>query len=433
MRPGMGDFEADARTHTYDRQKHVQRQQHEEYLLNRQLEAQRYISYDYQHQMQAAGTSGPRAPQMGLVSTDHAPLVVPTRARLSRQLHDSRHSPRAQQGMTSPQSELQQSPQPKLELPLHEQLEHPLHGLYKEQHILDAQEDALVVEALAVGMAWSDIAAALPTRSLSDLRQRNCMRIHSQRDRQAARREQVRARVSVAEARRARAEQESRAAEAEAAEAEQADIEALPPSPPTDAAESRGKGWRGGPKLVGDERVTLRHAVPHPSTSLEVAAFHKLSDLSGVQFFQKAEVVDPDQESGGEMFSFDLDDPVHGACFNMGDDGKGGTLISWSRLHALYILKDGTRWAEHSDFVDRSDLEELGRSKGQEVAHILPDTDSPRELFAKTGRQHTRLSATEYQCWVYDDKLPERLPEGVDPSDAFFTRTAFDPKTLQPV
>lgn len=44
--------------------------------------------------------------------------------------------------------------------------------------------------------------------------------------------------------------------------------------------------------------------------------------------------------------------------------------------------------------------EELGRSMKQEVAHLLSDSDSTRELFAKAGRQHTRLSATEYQCWV---------------------------------
>lgn len=51
-----------------------------------------------------------------------------------------------------------------------------------------------------------------------------------------------------------------------------------------------------------------------------------------------------------------MQDSAHGACFNIGDNDRGGTLISWSRLHALYILKDGTTWAQHSDFVDRSDL-----------------------------------------------------------------------------
>ncbi len=37
---------------------------------------------------------------------------------------------------------------------------------------------------------------------------------------------------------------------------------------------------------------------------------------AGVNFFQKAEVVDPDDES--KIYRFDLDDPHHCACFNIG-------------------------------------------------------------------------------------------------------------------
>ena len=50
---------------------------------------------------------------------------------------------------------------------------------------------------------------------------------------------------------------------------------------------------------------------------------------------------------------------AHGACFNLGEDAEGNTLISWSALHALYTLPDGGIWAEHSDFVDHSDLVRL--------------------------------------------------------------------------
>lgn len=32
-----------------------------------------------------------------------------------------------------------------------------------------------------------------------------------------------------------------------------------------------------------------------------------MSAVTGVRFFRVAEVVDPDQENGGELFSFDLD------------------------------------------------------------------------------------------------------------------------------
>ena len=38
---------------------------------------------------------------------------------------------------------------------------------------------------------------------------------------------------------------------------------------------------------------------------------------AGIKFFQKAEVVDPDDAS--KIYCFDLDDPQHCACFNIGD------------------------------------------------------------------------------------------------------------------
>jgi len=37
---------------------------------------------------------------------------------------------------------------------------------------------------------------------------------------------------------------------------------------------------------------------------------------AGIKFFQKAEVVDPDDAS--KIYCFDLDDPQHCACFNIG-------------------------------------------------------------------------------------------------------------------
>lgn len=67
----------------------------------------------------------------------------------------------------------------------------------------------------------------------------------------------------------------------EAGEAEEAGQDALPPQPPTDAVQDRGLGWRGGPKLIGDERVTLRHSLSSPPPDSKVAAHHGLPDLSG--------------------------------------------------------------------------------------------------------------------------------------------------------
>ncbi len=77
---------------------------------------------------------------------------------------------------------------------------------------------------------------------------------------------------------------------------------------------------------------------------------------AGWKFYGAADVVDPDQEDGGETYTFDMRDEPHGACFNLGEDEEGNTLISWSWLHAIYSLPDGSIWAEHSDFIDRSDM-----------------------------------------------------------------------------
>ena len=38
---------------------------------------------------------------------------------------------------------------------------------------------------------------------------------------------------------------------------------------------------------------------------------------AGIKFFQKAEVVDPDDASN--VYVFDLDDSTHCACFNIGE------------------------------------------------------------------------------------------------------------------
>lgn len=73
-----------------------------------------------------------------------------------------------------------------------------------------------------------------------------------------------------------------------------------------------------------------------------------------MRFYQRATVADPD--SPGAHFTFDLGDPAHAACFNVGVGPDGGTLISWSPLHALYTLPDGTAWAEHSNLWDADDL-----------------------------------------------------------------------------
>ncbi len=48
------------------------------------------------------------------------------------------------------------------------------------------------------------------------------------------------------------------------------------------------------------------------------------------------------------------------ACAGQSDvvdeEGQASPVISWSDLHVLYQLPDGTKWAEHGNFYDCEDL-----------------------------------------------------------------------------
>ena len=94
-----------------------------------------------------------------------------------------------------------------------------------------------------------------------------------------------------------------------------------------------------------------RHKAPVPNPKSEPLT---CSACAGVRFYQRATVADPD--APGAHFMFDLADAAHAACFNMGVGPDAGTLISWSPLHALYTMPDGTAWAEHSNLWDAEDL-----------------------------------------------------------------------------
>ena len=43
-------------------------------------------------------------------------------------------------------------------------------------------------------------------------------------------------------------------------------------------------------------------------------------EAAGIKFFQKAEVVDPDDSSN--VYVFDVEDSTHCACFNIGEQLK---------------------------------------------------------------------------------------------------------------
>ncbi|CAL8460566.1 g95 [Coccomyxa elongata] len=182
----------------------------------------------------------------------------------------------------------------------------------------------------------------------------------------------------------------------------------------------------------GDARVRLQQPVKQPPPGNTVQEAHKLSTLQGVCFYQAVTVQDPDDSQ--KEYRFDLADPVHGACFNIGIGPDGSPLISWSNLHALYELPDGTKWAEHGFFHDAEDMEDLARKKGRPFARLEAKDTGEQELFRKAGRYHSRLQNIEYECWVFEGALPsqeELAGRDVELTDAYFWRSTFDPETLE--
>jgi hypothetical protein len=74
---------------------------------------------------------------------------------------------------------------------------------------------------------------------------------------------------------------------------------------------------------------------------------------AGVTFYRAVEVVDPDDAN--KIYMFDLNEKVHCACFNIRGGPEDSPIISWSDLHCLYSLPDGTTWAEHGYYHDYED------------------------------------------------------------------------------
>ena len=123
---------------------------------------------------------------------------------------------------------------------------------------------------------------------------------------------------------------------------------------------------------VDPSRVALSVLCAAPSASTVTAA-HKLQSLDGVLvdrllgalcdrvfqigvvFYERVDVKDAEDPS--RVYRFSVTDPTHAACFNIGhgtvDDSP---LISWSELIALYVMPDGTAWAEHCNYHDAEDL-----------------------------------------------------------------------------
>lgn len=78
--------------------------------------------------------------------------------------------------------------------------------------------------------------------------------------------------------------------------------------------------------------------------------------------------------------------------------------------------------------------EVMARDKGRTFARLSAEDTGKQELFRKGGRYHSRLQNIEYECWVFQGKLPaedQLSARGVDPTDAYFWRVTFNPETLQ--
>ena len=79
-----------------------------------------------------------------------------------------------------------------------------------------------------------------------------------------------------------------------------------------------------------------------------------VSHCAGVTFYSRCLVRDPDDPR--RVYRFSTADKAHCASFNIGDGHDGSPLISWSDLHHMYTLPDGSKWAEHGLLYDSEDL-----------------------------------------------------------------------------
>ncbi|KAK9841993.1 hypothetical protein WJX81_003057 [Elliptochloris bilobata] len=179
----------------------------------------------------------------------------------------------------------------------------------------------------------------------------------------------------------------------------------------------------------GDARVAFSGELRTPSPRNTVQRAHGLASLQGVRFYQSVSVADPD--SPGAHFGFDLADAAHAACFNVGVGPDGGTLISWSPLHALYALPDGSAWAEHSNLWDVEDLASQARARGRHPASVVPSGAGPQELYRRPGRFHSRLQNVEYECWVHERAMPPAERVQTPEDNTYFVRSTFDPDALR--
>ncbi|CAD7698584.1 unnamed protein product [Ostreobium quekettii] len=145
----------------------------------------------------------------------------------------------------------------------------------------------------------------------------------------------------------------------------------------------------------GDDRVTLKRPLAKPPKGFSGIREHGLTSMENVKFYEEVDVIDPDDPT--KVFNFNLNDPAHCACFNIGVGEDGSPLLSWSDLYSFYELPDGTKWAEHGYLYDAEDLEEHAKKIGKSFQHLPPANMHPRQLLKKGGRYHSKLQNTEFE------------------------------------
>ncbi|KAL0022606.1 hypothetical protein WJX77_009306 [Trebouxia sp. C0004] len=298
------------------------------------------------------------------------------------------------------------------------------------------EEDRLLLDARSLGRTFVDIAKMLPARNVTQLRKHYSMICKPKPP--PMKRPSPPIHVSPAPIPvPAVAQEGAMTAIVPAIKAASRQPPLAPPRASPTPCEAVEVDYRCTDRSGADTRVQLLKPLQNPPKGFTGLKAHKLATLDGIKFFQKAEVVDPDDAS--KIYCFDMDDPQHCACFNIGESdvvdeqGQASPVISWSDLHVLYQLPDGTKWAEHGNFYDCEDLIKHARELHKDHQAVLPKDATDRELLKKAGRSHSRLQNIEFECWVFKDKLPAevKLAElAIAPDNAYYSRITFDPKTL---
>ncbi|KAL0032654.1 hypothetical protein WJX79_000612 [Trebouxia sp. C0005] len=298
------------------------------------------------------------------------------------------------------------------------------------------EEDRLLLDARSLGRTFADIAKMLPARNVTQLRKHYsviCKPKPAPMKRPSPPTQVSPAPIPVP----AEAQQGAMTAAVPAIKAASKQPPLVPSRASSTPSEAVEVDYRCTDRSGADARVKLLKPLQNSPRGFTGLKAHKLATLDGIKFFQKAEVVDPDDAS--KIYCFDLDDFQHCACFNIGqsdvvdEEGQASPVISWSDLHVLYQLPDGTKWAEHGTFYDCEDLIKHARELHRDHQEVLPKDTTDRELLKKAGRSHSRLQNIEFECWVFKDKLPAeaKLAElAIEPDNAYYSRITFDPKTL---